>query len=149
LLISLSLSLSAPPKGLDEEDLAYYDSLQELRGKELLQRQKRVDHELELFKQAQQQEHTAPPAVSLFQPRHAQEKKPTKIGEGPDPPFQSLFLRSQVSLEIVKHKRKKESAVGQTGGKKKKNERSVSVSVSLSVSLLTSLSLSLSLLITA
>jgi hypothetical protein len=75
----------APPKGLDEEDVAFYHNLQELKDRELNQRQKYVDQEVELFKQAQQHEHSVPSGVSLFQPRYEDQKKSgskiTKIGE--------------------------------------------------------------------
>mmetsp|Transcript_16711 Transcript_16711/g.17468 ORF Transcript_16711/g.17468 Transcript_16711/m.17468 type:complete len:216 (+) Transcript_16711:59-706(+) len=80
-----------PPKGLDEEDILFYDNLREYKEKEKEEQLLKEEKELELFRKAQKQHIPLPsPLINLSNQEGF--KKTTNISK----------------IEIVKHKRKKE-----------------------------------------
>jgi hypothetical protein len=74
---SLSSSSLAPPRALDADDLKYYESLSEIKQKEMISRKENENKEVELFKQAQHRQDSGGEhhTTALFQSKNEDRSK--------------------------------------------------------------------------
>ena len=107
-------SSAAPPRALQEEDWKYYESLSEIKQKEISSRQENENKEIQLFKQAQhrQDNEAEHPSIAFFQPKHEDHKRAAttpKIGTRGSP-FLFFFCWDAGGV-VVAYRR---SGVGET-----------------------------------